>query len=401
VPEFLPYGRQSIDDDDIEAVIAVLRSDFLTTGPAVTDFETALAKQASSPFAIGCSNGTAALHLATMVLGLGEGDAAIVPSMTFLATANAVRYTGAEVIFADVDPNTGLMTVETLQEAMSRADDVTVRAVLPVHLAGQCADMPAIGSFAKAKGLHVIEDAAHAIGTTTKENNNIVTVGSCTHSTMTTFSFHPVKTMTTGEGGAVTTCDPVLADRLCKLRSHGMIHDPVQMTEKDQVFATNGTKNPWYYEMPELGYNYRITDIQCALGLRQLSKLDDFVARRSELVARYDEKIVKLAPLARPLERVADCFPAWHLYVAKIDFAAAEIERAQLMNTLREEGIGTQVHYIPVHLQPYYRRRYGNLSLPGADAYYAQTLSLPLFPTMVEADVDRVVQALSRCLGGG
>ena len=399
MPDFLPYGRQSIDDDDIEAVVRVLRGDYLTTGPAVAAFESALAAQTQAPHAVACANGTAALHLATLALGLGEGDAAIVPTVTFLATANAVRYTGAEVIFADVDPDSGLMTASTLKEALSHAGGANVRAVLPVHLAGQSAEMTAIANVSEAEGLAVIEDAAHAIGASVNENGKVIPVGACAHSTMTTFSFHPVKTITMGEGGVVTTRDPRLAERLTRLRSHGMTHSPGQLSENDQAFDADGARNPWYYEMSEPGFNYRLTDMQCALGLSQMAKLEDFVSRRRDLVAYYDERIAALAPLVRPLKRVADCAPAWHLYAVLIDFAATDIDRAQLMNALRDEGIGTQVHYIPVHRQPYYRRRYGAIDLPGADGYYERTLSLPLFPEMSEADVDRVAGSLQRHLG--
>jgi UDP-4-amino-4,6-dideoxy-N-acetyl-beta-L-altrosamine transaminase len=397
--DFLPYSRQTIDNDDIDAVVQVLRGDWLTTGPAVVAFEAALAERTSAPHAIACANGTVALHLAALAMGLGEGDVAIVPTVTFLATANAVRYTGAEVVFADVDPDSGLMTASTLKEALARAGDGKARAVLPVHLAGQTVDMAAISDISDTADLTVIEDAAHAIGTMVDDNGKLIPVGSCANSVMTTFSFHPVKTIAMGEGGAITTRDPALAERLAQLRNHGMSQAEEGFSETEQAFAADGTRNPWYYEMAELGFNYRVTDMQCALGFSQMSKLDASIARRHEIVAWYDERLAGLAPLVLPLKRTGNCAPAWHLYVALIDFAAAGIERGALMTALRSDGIGTQVHYIPVHRQPYYRRRYGAMDLPGADRYYERALSLPMFPAMEEGDVDRVVEALARHLG--
>lgn len=391
---FLPYGHQVIDDDDVAAVTAALRGDFLTTGPAVAQFEAAFAQRVGARYAVACNSGTAALHLATMAIGLGPGDSAVVPSLTFLATANAVRFTGAEVVFADVDPTTGLLTAETLRAALKSARS-KVKAVLPVHLAGMVADMKAIGAVARDAGLAVIEDACHALGAAEDDG---VAVGACARSALAAFSTHPVKTITTGEGGLVTANDAALAERARRLRNHGMEHDPARWT--DPTAGRDGNQPaPWYYEMAEIGYNYRLTDIGCALGLSQLKKLDRFVKRRAELASRYDRELAALAPHVTIPARPAQGITAWHLYAVQIDFAALKRRRGDVMRAMRAAGIGTQVHYIPVHRQPYYRKRYGDLPLPGADAYYARTLSLPLFPAMKDADVDRVVGALKQALG--
>ena len=395
---FLPYGRQCVDEDDIAAVADVLRSDWLTTGPAVERFETALAATCGAGHAIACSNGTAALHLAVLAAGLGPGDKAIVPSVTFLATANAAHYVGAEVIFADCDPDSGLMEAEHFAEALERAGP-GVKAVLPVHLAGQCGDLPAISELACQHDIMVIEDAAHAIGSRYRRGGNEeLPIGCGADGLFACFSFHPVKTMTMGEGGAVTTNDARLAERLTRFRSHGMSRNATSFENAELAFAGDGTPNDWYYEMAEPGFNYRATDLQCALGLSQLAKLPRFVERRLDLVRQYDRLLGDLAPQVRPIARNSDCLPAWHLYVVLIDFDGLGLERGEVMRRLRAAGIGTQVHYIPVHLQPFYHRQNAGLRLPGADAYYARALSLPLFPEMTEADVERVVEALRNSL---
>jgi UDP-4-amino-4,6-dideoxy-N-acetyl-beta-L-altrosamine transaminase len=396
----LPYGRHLIEDDDVAAVVAALKSGWLTTGPAVEAFEETLAGRVGAAHAASCSSGTAALHLAALALSLGPGDRVVVPALTFLATANAVRYVGAEVVFADVDPDTGLMGDSQLRDAMARATDGTVKAVFPVHLAGQCASMERIAAVAADRGLRVVEDACHALGSTYRSRNGeSVRVGSCRHSDMTVFSFHPVKTVTMGEGGAVTTNDGELYRRLMRLRNHGMERDATAFVQADLAFDREGKASPWYYELQELGYNYRASDINCALGMSQLGKLDRFVAGRRALVAHYDTRLASLAPIVRPLGRVAGCQAAWHLYTVMIDFKAAAVERATVMRRLREAGIGTQVHYLPVHMQPYYRRRYGEQRLIGAETYYGRSLSLPLFAGMEERDVERVVSALTKSLG--
>lgn len=401
---FLPYGRQDIDQADIDAVTAVLRGDWLTQGPTVEAFERALAGRTQAPHAVACANGTAALHLACLALGIGPGDAVVVPSVTFLATANAARYVGAEVAFADVDPATGLMGPEQAEAAIARAEAAgwRVRALAPVHFAGQTADMAALVALAVARGLAVIEDACHAIGSAdVTADGRVVPVGSGgfgSSAAMTAFSFHPVKTIAAGEGGAVTTNDPDLAARLRRFRNHGMERDPAGFEDHGAAFDEAGEANPWYYEMAEPGFNHRLTDIQSALALSQMARLDAFVARRRHLVDLYASRLAPLSPLVRPAARVPWCRPAWHLCAVRIDFAAGR-PRARVMAELRARGIGTQVHYIPVHRQPYWRRRYGALALAGAEEHYAQTLSLPLFPAMADADVDRVVAALAEALG--
>jgi UDP-4-amino-4,6-dideoxy-N-acetyl-beta-L-altrosamine transaminase len=400
-PHHLPYGRQCIDEADIAAVTSVLRGDFLTTGPAVEAFETRLAETLDAPHAIACANGTAALHLICAALGLGEGDAVIVPSITFLATANAPRLVGAEVVFADVDPDSGLMQPQHFLEALARADaaQARVRAVFPVHLAGQCGDLPSLGELARERGIAVVEDSCHALGGAyARGGQGFAPIGSCLDAALAVFSFHPVKNLTTGEGGAVTTRDPALADRLRRLRCHGMVREPALFRQPDMAFDDFGPANPWYYEMPELGWNYRLSDIQAALGLSQLGKLARFIAERRRLAAAYDTALAPLAPLLVPIARSFGCRSGWHLYPVLVDFAALGLSRAELMRRLQRRGVGTQVHYIPVHRQPYYRNRYGVADLPGADAYYARTLSLPLFVGMTERDVGHVCEALAEAI---
>ncbi|MGQ9368785.1 UDP-4-amino-4,6-dideoxy-N-acetyl-beta-L-altrosamine transaminase [Azospirillum sp. ST 5-10] len=399
---FLPYGHQAVDEDDIAAVAAVLRSDFLTQGPAVVAFEQALAARVGARHAVTCANGTAALHLAYLSLGLGPGDAVVVPTVTFLATANAVRFTGAEVALADVDPDSGLMAPEHAAAAVARAETagLRVRAVAPVHLAGQVGPLAALRTFARDRGLAVVEDACHAIGTAwTDGQGRTAAVGADAPGVLTVFSFHPVKTIAAGEGGAVTTGDDALADRMRRLRNHGMERDPRHLTDRALAVDDDGAANPWVYEMAEPGFNYRLTDLQCALALSQLGKLDAFAERRRALMDAYAARLAPLAPLVRPLARTPGCRPAWHLCIALVDFAAADRRRAAVMGHLRDLGIGTQVHYIPLHRQPYYADRYGALALPGADAYYRRALTLPLFPAMDDDAPERVVTALGRALG--
>jgi UDP-4-amino-4,6-dideoxy-N-acetyl-beta-L-altrosamine transaminase len=390
----LRYGRQSIEQDDIDAVVAVLRSDFLTTGPAVEAFEQALLETTGAREAIACSSGTSALHMMAMALDLSANDAVVVPAMTFMGTASAMRLTGAEVVFADVNPETGLMEASHLEDAIRRGRG-KVKVAIPVHLNGWACDMTALAGVAEKHGVTLFEDAAHAIGTTVTENGRRVPVGACTQSRMAIFSFHPVKTITSAEGGAVTTNDPALAARLRRLRSHGITHKPDEFLDRAAAFDAEGRPNPWYHEMHEPAPNYRLSDVHCALGLSQVKKLGRFVTRRLALAERYDKALASLAPVIRPVPRVPGCEPGLHLYAVLIDFPAIGMDRAAAMHKLREQGVGTQVHYIPVHRQPYYRNRYGDLNLPGADAYYARELSLPLYPDMQDDDVDRVADALA------
>jgi UDP-4-amino-4,6-dideoxy-N-acetyl-beta-L-altrosamine transaminase len=374
----LPYGRQSVDEHDIAAVEAVLRTDFLTTGPEVARFEAAFAESVGARHAIACSSGTAALHLALLSHGIGKGDVCIAPSITFLATANAIRHTQAEVAFADVDPDSGLMTPATLADALSRTDGRRVGAILPVHLRGEVCDLAALNTLAASAGAVMIEDAAHALG-------SVGPTGPVGSGATACFSFHPVKTICTGEGGMVATQDPEIAQAAARLRSHGMEPDP--------------DEGPWAYVMSAPGFNYRLPDILCALGASQLGKLPAFVARRRALVAAYHDRLLDLAPLVRPASTPSGSQAAPHLMTVLIDFEAGGLSRAGVMASLREQGIGSQVHYIPVHTQPYYRTRYGDLDLAGARRWYERCLSLPLFPAMADGDIDRVVGALAKALG--
>jgi len=380
----LPYGRQTIEDDDIAAVVEALKADFLTTGPTVAAFETAFAAKVGARHAVACANGTAALHLAMLALDVQPGEVVIAPSITFLATANCARYVGAEVVFADVDPDSGLMTPETLAEALTRLDGRRLRAVLPVHLRGDAADLPGLAALAGDAGAVLVEDAPHALGTTMTFGNVAERVGDVRHSAMATFSFHPVKTIATGEGGMVTTNDAGLAGRLRVMRSHGMVRP-------------EGSE-PWWYEMAEPGFNYRLPDILCALGLSQLAKLDRFAARRRALAQAYEAALAPLSPVVRMAARPAWSDPVLHLMCVLIDFEAAGTTRRELVEALKARGVGSQVHYIPVHRQPYYRDRYGDLDLPGAEAWYARCLSLPLYPGMADEDVAKVVEALRASL---
>ena len=390
---FLPYARQRIDEDDVTAVAQVLRGDYLTTGPAVETFEADFAEAVGAGHAIACASGTAALHLAVMALDLGPGDRAVVPSVTFLATANVVRHVGAEVIFSDVDPESGLMRPDDLLEVFSSTDAETIKMVLPVCYAGQSPDREAIE--AVARGRSVVYDSCHALATTYGNDRR---VGDCGQAEMEVFSFHAIKTITTGEGGAVSTNDADLAGRLRCLRNHGMKRTADEFENGALAFDQTGEANPWYYEMAEPGYNYRLSDIQCALGSSQLQKLDVFATARRQIAKLYDAALASLVPIVRPIGRQSGCNPVWHLYVVHIDFEAIGLSRAKVMTQLRNASVGTQVNYLPVHLQPYYRRRYGDLSLPGAEAFYTQSLSLPLYVGMDEADVARVVEALASVL---
>ncbi|MHB1218290.1 MAG: UDP-4-amino-4,6-dideoxy-N-acetyl-beta-L-altrosamine transaminase [Alphaproteobacteria bacterium] len=397
----IPYGRQAIDDDDVAAVAAALRSDLLTTGPIVERFEKAFAARVDAPYASVCSSGTAALHLAALALDITRGQAAIVPAITFAATANAIRYVGGEVVFADVDPDTGLMTASHFEDAIQRArhqaPEHVLRAVLPVHLNGQSADMRAIADIAERHGLAIVEDACHAIGGTQEGAGRIESpIGSCTLSAMAMFSGHPVKTFAMGEGGILTTRDPRLKQRLDRLRNHGIERNSAAFTEPSQALDLRGQPNPWYYELAELGFNYRASDIHCALGLSQLGKLDHFVARRRALVAAYDEALSPLRPKVRLVKTAGIGLPAWHVAAALIDFSGTE--RATVMRRLKADGIGSQVLYIPVYRHPYYRARYGEIRLPGAERYYASALAIPLFPTMPDHMPARVAAALGRAL---
>ncbi len=383
---FLPYGRQTIDEADISAVVDVLRGDWLTTGPSVNSFEKAFSNAVGSEHAVACSSGTAALHLMLMGLGVGPGDWVIVPSLTFLATANAVRYTGAEVFFADVNPETGIMNAEQLSYALAKSN-FKPKAIIAVHLNGQCVSMQNLKECAG--DIILLEDACHALGSLEiLSPEKSVKTGSCYYSHAAAFSSHAVKTIASGEGGVVTTNDYKLAEKFRLYRNHGMVRD------NDELAS-----NPWHYEMHSLGFNYRLTDIQCALGLSQLSKLERFVKNREKLRERYSTRLRKLGSHVKPVEAITTCNPAWHLAVALIDFEKLGVQRVDVMRALSDLGVGTQVHYIPVHKQPYYQMRYGKFTLSGCEAYYSRCLSLPLWPDMTLEDVDFVVEKLADILG--
>ncbi|MBX7200706.1 MAG: UDP-4-amino-4,6-dideoxy-N-acetyl-beta-L-altrosamine transaminase [Rhodospirillaceae bacterium] len=393
----LPYGRAVIDEDDIAAVAQVLRTGTLTDGPTVEAFEQALAEATGAAEAVTASSGTTALHLVTLALDLKPGDQVIVPTVTFLATANAARYVGADVVFADADPNTGLMTPENFEEALTRARKGAVKAVAPVHLSGQCCDMPRIAEIADRHGITVFEDACHALGGTYPLNET-VPVGSYKGSAAAVFSFHPIKAITTGEGGAITTNDRELAATMRRLRGHGMEKPPSHPALADFATAADGKVNPWIYQMRELGWNFRASDIHCALGLSQIKKLKSHIARRAELVAYYDKLIKPLAPTIRHQGRVGGN-PGWHTYNILIDFPKLGMDRSALVKKLAAENIGAGVQYMPVHLQPYYQDLYGRAHLPGAEAYYGKCLCLPLYPDLTAGDVERVVATLKKVTG--
>lgn len=394
---FLPYGRQVIEADDIAAVAAVLEGDYLTTGPAVAKFEQALAGAVGSPCATVCSNGTAALYLAARALKLGPGSKVVVPSITFLATASAPHMSGAEIVFADVDPDSGLMRPKDLADAIARVGGAD--AVFNVHLNGQCGAVEEIAEIARDHGMKIVDDACHALGTCYRTSDgSLKQAGDNAFSDLTVFSFHPVKAIAMGEGGAVTTTDAGLDAALKRERNHGMTREPEDFTAPD-AFEASGHANPWYYELVEPGFNWRANDIQCALGLSQLGKLERFAARRRALAAAYDALLAPLAPHLKPVAKTWACRPNLHLYPVLIDFEACGLGRAELMARLAAEHIGSQVHYFPVHRQRYYARRYGPLTLPGAERYYARVLSLPFFAAMTIRDVERVVAALTRLLG--
>lgn len=379
----IPYGRQHIDQGDIEAVVAVLRSDWLTQGPAVPTFEAAVAGRCGARHAVAACNATAALHLACLALDVGPGDRVWTSPNTFLASANCARFCGAEVEFVDIDADTLNMSADLLAARLAEAAAANrlPKVIIPVHFAGLPCDMAAIGRLAQQYGCRVIEDAAHAIGATDQG----VPVGHCAHSDITVFSFHPVKIVTTGEGGMALTNDPVLARRMARLRSHGIAREAAELEGENQ--------GPWYYEQIELGYNYRMTDLQAALGSSQLRHLDQFLAARRALADRYDRLLAHL-PLTRP-PRVGGHESSWHLYAIQVD----PERRREIFEAMRAKDIGVQVHYIPVHLQPYYRQlgcRPGDC--PQAETYYRAAFSLPLYPDLSATDQDTVVATLAAAL---
>jgi len=390
----LPYGLHAVDQSDVDAVTAALLSGCLAHGPRVGQFERAFADTVGAAEAVACSSGTAALHLALAALDVGEGDVCVVPAVTFLSTATAARLCGAEVVFADVDPWSGLLTGAGVAEAVRRAGR-PVKAVLPVHLGGRTCDMAEIAGAARAAGALVVEDACHAPGGADADGRP---VGGCARSQAAAFSFHPVKAIAAGEGGMVALNDRASAERMRRLRNHGVTKDSAQMVDPLLSLDEDGERNPWSYEQHELGFNYRMNELEAALGLSQLSRLERFVRRRQALAALYDLRLASLSPMVDPVRPSPGEKPSLHLYQVLVDFEAAGRSRAEVMRSMAAAGIQTQVHYIPLYRQPYFRARYGELRLPGAEAFYAQVLALPLFPAMADADVERVCEALRAAL---
>ncbi|WP_457608714.1 UDP-4-amino-4,6-dideoxy-N-acetyl-beta-L-altrosamine transaminase [Nitratifractor sp.] len=375
--DFIPYGKQWIGEDDLRAVAQTLESDYLTTGPKVTEFERAVADYCGVKYAVAVCNGTAALHIASLAL-LKPGDRVLTTPNSFLATSNAILYAGAKPIFVDIQEN-GNIDLDLCEKMLESAP--SIKALYAVHFSGNPVEQEKLAKLKERYGITILEDCAHSIGA----EYNGIKAGSCTHSDASIFSFHPVKHMTTGEGGMVTTNDEALCERLKILRNHGMVKTP-------------GMK-PWEYEMRELGFNYRITDIQCALGLSQLKKLDDFISRRRQLAGRYDEALQN-HPHIRPLYPY-DGRSSYHLYVVRIDFERLAIDKVELFEQMRAKGVGLQVHYIPINKQPYYKQLgYGNEPTPRMESYYEEVLSLPLYPKMSDKEQEYVIQSLLEVLGG-
>ncbi len=374
-----------------------LRSDWLTQGPKIADFEGALAEAVGVKYAVAVSSGTAALHLACLAAGIGSGDVGVTSAITFVASANCLRYVGARPVLADVEADTGLMDPNSLKQVADELAQAGTppRAIIPVDLTGQPADLPAIQRIARKHGAIVIEDAAHSLGADYQYEGVIYRCGDCAHADMAALSFHPVKHITTGEGGAVTTNDETLYRRLMDLRTHGIVKDPERLSRTD---------GPWYYEQQALGFNYRITDLQCALGLSQIHRLDGFVARRREIAALYDEefKAPSLAEFYEPLRAHKDRRSSYHLYVVRLRRRAGEsneelnARRRTVFEELHARGIRPQVHYIPVHWQPDFQKNVGMRrgDFPHAEDYYAGCLSLPMFPLMTDEDARRVLDEL-------
>lgn len=385
----IPYGRQSISDEDIDAVVAVLKSDFLTQGPAVPAFEDAVADLCGASFAVAMNSATSALHVACLALGVGPGDRVWTSPLTFVASSNAALYCGASVDFVDVDERSYNMCPAKLAEKLDRAAEAGTlpKVVIPVHLTGQSCDMAAIHAAASRHGVRIIEDASHAIGGSYRGEP----VGNCRYSDIAIFSFHPVKIVTTGEGGMAMTNDAALAESMRALRSHGITRDPGQYRYDDA--------GPWYYEQQGLGFNYRMTDISAALGVSQLQRIKGFVERRREIAAAYDAAFAGNAvtvPWQHP-----DANSAWHLYVIRVDTEAAGRSHRKIFEALRDAGIGVNLHYVPVYRQPYYQDMgFKPGHCPNAEAYYGEAISLPMFPDLSEADQARVIAAVKDVVAG-
>jgi UDP-4-amino-4,6-dideoxy-N-acetyl-beta-L-altrosamine transaminase len=383
----IPYGRQDISEDDIQAVIRVLRSDFLTQGATVPAFEQRLADDCGCRHGAAVNSATSALHLACLALGVGPGDRVWTSPITFVASANAALYCGAEVDFVDIDPRSYNMCPDALEEKLSRAarEGALPKVIIPVHMTGQSCDMAPIRAAADAHGVKIVEDASHAVGGRYLDTP----VGSCRFSDIAVFSFHPVKIITTGEGGMALTNDPALAERMRMDRSHGIT--------RDRDLMRNTPHGPWYYEQVRLGFNYRMTDIAAALGLGQLERLDAFVERRHEVAAAYDAGLAGL-PLTTPWQHPRTR-SAYHLYVIRIDRSRAARDHRAVFEALRAAGIGVNLHYIPVYKQPWYRALgFAEDYCPQAEAYYAEAISLPIYPALTRQDQQRVIDAVTEAV---
>ena len=377
--EWLPYGKQTLDDADIQAVVEVLRSDYLTTGAKIPEFEAAFAEYVGAQYAVAVANGTAALHAAAFVAGIGVGDEVITTPITFAATANCLLYLGARPVFADILEDTYQIDPEQVRTKITRK----TKALLPVHFTGQPVDLKRIHDLAAEYNLLVIEDAAHALGATYHGHR----IGSC--SDLTTFSFHPVKQITTGEGGMITTNDSVFYQQLLEFRTHGITRNP-ELLSRDE--------GAWYYEQQSLGYNYRLTDLQAALGLSQLKKSDQFLKRRREIANTYQQALAGLKGLILPTLAAA-IVSSWHLYIIRLNPKVVKVSRRQIFEELRARKIGVNVHYLPVYAHPYYQSLgYPKGLCPYAEAFYETALTLPLFPAMTEQDVTDVIEAVSEVI---
>jgi len=379
----IPYGRQDISEADIQAAVAVLRSDWLTQGPAVPAFEKSIAEFCGARHAVAANSATSALHLACMALGVGPGDRLWTSPVTFVASANCARYCGAEVDFVDIDPRTYNMSVAALAAKLETAQRARMlpKAVVPVHHSGQSCDMAGIHALGRKYGFHIVEDASHAVGGRYQGRP----VGDCRFSDIAVFSFHPVKVITTAEGGMAMTNDDRLAKRMQLLRTHGITRDAAEMTH-----APDGA---WYYQQLDLGFNYRMTDVQAALGLSQMDRLGEFHARRHAIARRYDS-ILKGLPVTTPWQH-PDAVSGLHLYVIRLNLAGMRRTHRQVFDALRAAGIGVNLHYIPVYRQPYYERMgFKPADFPEAERYYAEAISLPMYPALTDEQQDRVVAAL-------
>jgi len=377
---FLPYGRQWLDEDDIQAVVQVLQSDYLTTGPKILEFEKAFAQYVGAKYAVAIANGTAALHAACFAAGIKEGDEVITTPITFAASANSVLYCGGKPVFVDINPNTYNIDPDEIRKRITSK----TKAIIPVHFTGQPCNMKEIGNIAMEYNLIVIEDAAHAVGADYKGK----AIGSI--SDMTTFSFHPVKHITTGEGGMITTNDRQLYNKLLLFRSHGITRNRDLMIEEYQ--------GPWYYEQLELGYNYRMTDIQAALGLSQLNKVDRFIKRRREIASIYTLAFSEEVNLITPLQQDG-CNSSWHLYVIRLNLKDLKCNRRDFFEYMLQENIGVNIHYIPVYKHPYYQKNgYRDVICPNSEQFYDTCISLPIFPKMTNEDVEDVILSVKNIL---